>query len=77
MRVRATKVGLKVPREDNARRYIERDAVDVIESAYYHRQIIDGDLEIVTDDVSGAATGADDSSSSVEEKPTAKKDKGK
>lgn len=37
--------GLKVPREDNPRRYItDATAVDVPETAYYLRRLSDGDL---------------------------------
>jgi len=55
MKVKATP-GLRVPREDNSRRYIEQEPVDVSESAYYHRQIADGDLHIVVPDDTGGAT---------------------
>ena len=44
---------LKVPREDNARRYIESTPVEVPETTYYIRRIMDGDLVRV----SSAPTG--------------------
>lgn len=41
--------GLKVPREDNPRRYItDEKAIEVEDSAYYRRQIMAGDLAEVT-----------------------------
>ena len=43
MKVKARE-GVRVPREDNPRRYIEQEAVDVPDSAYYQRRLIDGDL---------------------------------
>ncbi|WP_350312364.1 DUF2635 domain-containing protein [Dickeya fangzhongdai] len=43
--------GVRVPREDNARRYITDDAqVQVERTAYYLRQISVGDLVIVPDE---------------------------
>lgn len=40
--------GVRVPREDNARRYItDQDAITVPLSAYYQRQIAAGDLVVV------------------------------
>ncbi|MBC3228357.1 DUF2635 domain-containing protein [Serratia fonticola] len=48
--------GVRVPREDNARRYItEQEAVTVPNSAYYQRQIVAGDLVIVGDEDTEAA----------------------
>ncbi|EEF2420169.1 hypothetical protein NCL57_002058 [Salmonella enterica] len=48
MKVKAAP-GVKVPREENARRYITSDAdVTVEDSAYYRRQISAGDLILVT-----------------------------
>ncbi|MCB7589164.1 DUF2635 domain-containing protein, partial [Klebsiella pneumoniae] len=47
-----------VPREDNARRYIEQEPVEVPESTYYLRRLNEGDLVKVTDatvDVTAAA----------------------
>ncbi|EML3781406.1 hypothetical protein AB8034_004738 [Enterobacter roggenkampii] len=42
--------GLSVPREDNARRYITDAApLEVENTAYYQRQVMTGDLIIVTD----------------------------
>ncbi|TXU79745.1 DUF2635 domain-containing protein, partial [Enterobacter roggenkampii] len=42
--------GLSVPREDNARRYITDAApLEVENTAYYQRQVMAGDLIIVTD----------------------------
>lgn len=43
MKVKAAP-GLRVPTEDNARRYITEEAVDVPRSAYYLRAVADGDL---------------------------------
>ncbi|PUX30549.1 hypothetical protein [Cronobacter sakazakii] len=41
--------GLSVPREDNARRYITDAApLEVENTAYYQRQVMAGDLIIVT-----------------------------
>lgn len=42
--------GLSVPREDNARRYItDAEPLEVENTAYYQRQVMAGDLIIVTD----------------------------
>lgn len=38
MKVKARK-GIRVPREDNARRYIEQEPVEVPESTYYLRRV--------------------------------------
>ena len=39
------KEGVKVPREDNSRRYIEgSDPVEVPKSTYYLRRVLHGDL---------------------------------
>ncbi|HBW7365142.1 TPA: DUF2635 domain-containing protein [Klebsiella pneumoniae] len=57
MKVKARK-GIRVPREDNARRYIEQEPVEVPESTYYLRRLNEGDLVKVTDatvDVTAAA----------------------
>lgn len=57
MKVKARE-GIRVPREDNARRYIEQEPVEVPESTYYQRRLNDGDLVKVTDatvDVKAAA----------------------
>ncbi|KNC89901.1 DUF2635 domain-containing protein [Trabulsiella odontotermitis] len=43
MKVKAVP-GVKVPREDNPRRYITGDVVEVEDTAYYRRQIMAGDL---------------------------------
>ncbi|HHR1021328.1 TPA: DUF2635 domain-containing protein [Klebsiella pneumoniae] len=48
MKVKARE-GIRVPREDNARRYIEQEPVEVPESTYYLRRLNDGDLVKVTD----------------------------
>jgi hypothetical protein len=40
--------GVRVPYQHNARKYIEDQAVDVPNTAYYLRQIAVGDLVIVT-----------------------------
>ncbi|MFJ5428576.1 DUF2635 domain-containing protein [Pectobacterium actinidiae] len=42
-------VGVRVPREDNPRRYIETGVAEVDDSAYYLRRIADGDLLIVSE----------------------------
>lgn len=43
--------GLKVPREDNPRRYITSEATtEVQDTAYYRRQVAAGDLIIITAD---------------------------
>lgn len=47
--------GVKVPREDNPRRYITDTVVEVEDSAYYRRQMMAGDLI----DVSVAAVKTD------------------
>lgn len=50
--------GVRVPREDNARRYITAtDVVTVPNTAYYQRQISAGDLVVV--DSSNKATKAE------------------
>lgn len=54
MKVKA-RTGVRVPREDNPRRYIEEEPVDVPESAYYQRRLSEGDLVEV-----GTATAATD-----------------
>ena len=42
--------GLSVPREDNARRYItDAEPLEVENTAYYQRQVMAGDLIVVTD----------------------------
>ncbi|MBM3070366.1 DUF2635 domain-containing protein [Lelliottia sp. RWM.1] len=42
--------GLKVPREDNARRYItDSEPLEVENTAYYQRQVMAGDLILVTE----------------------------
>ncbi|CAH0445500.1 hypothetical protein LMG10661_01718 [Ralstonia syzygii subsp. syzygii] len=38
---------IKFPREDKPRNYIEQEPLDVPESAYYHRALLDGDLVAV------------------------------
>ncbi|AUU93005.1 hypothetical protein C2U55_16845 [Enterobacteriaceae bacterium ENNIH3] len=43
MKVKA-RAGVRVPREDNPRRYIEEEPVEVPESAYYLRRLSDNDL---------------------------------
>ncbi|CND82948.1 DUF2635 domain-containing protein [Yersinia pseudotuberculosis] len=47
--------GVRVPYQHNARKYIEADAVDVPNTAYYLRQIAVGDLIIVADSKEVAA----------------------
>lgn len=44
-RVIASK-GLRVPREDNPRKYIESNAVDVPDTTYYRRRLASGELLI-------------------------------
>jgi len=47
--------GVRVPREDNPRRYITADeTVTVPDSAYYQRQIAAGDLLIVEGEANAA-----------------------
>lgn len=47
--------GVRVPREDNPRRYITADeAVTVPDSAYYQRQIAAGDLLIIEGEANAA-----------------------
>ncbi|CNI35531.1 DUF2635 domain-containing protein [Yersinia pekkanenii] len=48
--------GVRVPYQHNARKYIEADAVDVPNTAYYLRQIAVGDLIIVAESKSLPAT---------------------
>lgn len=59
MKVKARE-GIRVPREDNARRYIEQEPVEVPESTYYQRRLNEGDLVNVTeatvDNTAAAAT---------------------
>lgn len=45
------KEGLRVPREDNARRYIADEPVEVPQTSYYLRRIMDGDLEKLEEDM--------------------------
>lgn len=48
--------GVRVPREDNPRRYITaNEAVTVPDSAYYQRQIAAGDLLIIEGEANAAA----------------------
>ncbi|PLY36046.1 DUF2635 domain-containing protein [Pectobacterium carotovorum] len=50
--------GVRVPREDNNRRYITSDTtVEVERTAYYLRQLNAGDLIIVTDGAAVAKKG--------------------
>ncbi|KGA31959.1 hypothetical protein KS43_17535 [Pectobacterium odoriferum] len=50
--------GVRVPREDNGRRYITSDTtVEVERTAYYLRQLNAGDLIIVTDGAAVAKKG--------------------
>lgn len=51
------RAGVRVPREDNPRRYIEEEQVEVPESAYYLRRLSEGDL-VYAD--AGTATPAAD-----------------
>ena len=47
MKVKARE-GIRVPREDNPRRYIEQEPVEVSWSTYYQRRLNEGDLVEVT-----------------------------
>lgn len=47
MKVKARE-GIRVPREDNPRRYIEQEPVEVPGSTYYQRRLNEGDLVEVT-----------------------------
>lgn len=64
------RAGIRVPREDNPRRYIEDEPVDVPESAYYLRRLYEGDL--VNADAGTAATVADETSSQVKDVTSSK-----
>lgn len=45
--------GVRVPQEDNARRYItDAESATVPDTAYYRRRVRDGDLILVTPDSS-------------------------
>ncbi|MGK3122912.1 DUF2635 domain-containing protein [Candidatus Pantoea formicae] len=58
MKVKA-KSGLRVPREENPRRYIsDSEALEVGETAYYLRRIADGDLLRVEEDKAAAVVQA-------------------
>ncbi len=46
MWVKATK-GVRVPMDGKPRSYIEREAVEVPETAYYMRRVQEGDLKVV------------------------------
>ncbi|MGM3162390.1 DUF2635 domain-containing protein [Dickeya undicola] len=48
--------GVRVPREENARRYIDDASVQVERTAYYLRQISAGDLVIVPDEKAASGT---------------------
>lgn len=43
IRVQA-RTGIRVPRADNARKYITDSPVDVPDNVYYRRRLTDGDL---------------------------------
>ena len=45
--VKAKETGLKVPREDNTRRYIGDEPVMVEQTNYYIRRVRDGELELL------------------------------
>ncbi|WP_434777691.1 DUF2635 domain-containing protein [Neisseria sp. Ec49-e6-T10] len=47
IRVKAA-AGLIFPREENPHRYIEQEIIEVPDSTYYRRAILDGDLILVT-----------------------------
>ncbi len=65
--------GIRVPLEDNPRRYIAEEVVAVTDSAYYRRRIKDGDLYLPTPFSTSAASKATVSSLLAEapgEEPT-------
>ena len=45
--VRATREGVRVPREGQPRTYIDRRPRRIVLGPYYRKQIKDGDLEVV------------------------------
>lgn len=55
MKVKARE-GIRVPREDNPRRYIEQEPVEVPGSTYYQRRLNEGDLVEVTEATTGKGT---------------------
>ena len=58
--------GLKVPREDNARRYItDAEPLEVDNTAYYQRQVMAGDLILVTESDKNAKNKNNEASTEV------------
>ena len=58
--------GLSVPREDNARRYItDAEPLEVENTAYYQRQVMAGDLIIVTSSDKNAKSKSSEPSAEV------------
>ncbi|MEC5336997.1 DUF2635 domain-containing protein [Klebsiella oxytoca] len=55
MKVKARE-GIRVPREDNPRRYIEQEPVEVSWSTYYQRRLNEGDLVEETEATTGKGT---------------------
>lgn len=64
------RAGVRVPREDNPRRYIEQEPVEVPESAYYLRRLSDNDL--VNADAGTATPAADVTDSPVKDVTSSK-----
>lgn len=54
MRVKAAP-GIRFPREDKPRSYIEQESVEVPETAYYLKALVDGDLVDAAADTSAKA----------------------
>ncbi|OVZ94927.1 hypothetical protein CBW58_01955 [Yersinia frederiksenii] len=69
MKVKA-RAGVRVPREENPRRYIEEEPVEVPESAYYLRRLSEGDL--VNADAGTTTTVADVTDSPVKDVTSSK-----
>ncbi|EHY1695674.1 DUF2635 domain-containing protein [Escherichia coli] len=71
MKVKAAP-GVKFPIEDNARKYITTEAVNVENTAYYRRAVQDGDLILVKDEPETTVTAEQDA---VQVKAKAKREK--
>lgn len=71
MKVKAAP-GVKFPMEDNARKYITTEAVNVENTAYYRRAVQDGDLILVKDEPETTVTAEQDA---MQVKAKAKKEK--
>ncbi|MBA4709572.1 hypothetical protein [Aquitalea aquatica] len=66
--------GLLVPMEGQPRRYIgDGEAVTVEDSAYYRRQIADGDLSVLDEAVAEATAAADAVAAKVPDESDSKK----